>query len=372
MGALLPVSGGYVRYSEFFLDPSASSAQGWNMVYSYLVVIPAELVAAALLVDFWASSINSTVWITVFGIIMLISTLVLVRVYGELEFSFALLKISLIIGTNTMALAITCGGAPSSKPIGFHYWKDLGAFVEGLGLPGATNRFVGFRAAFTNAIYVYASIESISLAAAETKNPRRAIRMAAKRILIQAILFYALTIFIVGLVVPSNEPTLPQSNGNTSQLPFMIAARRAGIKVIPSIINAVNLTSAWSAGNSGLLGCSSALTGHAPKISQRVSRFGIPYVAVALFGVFTALGYITLSRGASIVFGWLLDLVAVATLVKWIIITTTFLCLFYAMRKQNIDRHKSLPWASPLQPYLSWFALAMQVLIFLTSGLQCS
>ncbi|KAK6364707.1 hypothetical protein LTS17_012005 [Exophiala oligosperma] len=372
MGALLPLSGGYVRYSEYFFDRSASFAQGWNMVYSYLVAIPAELVAAAVLVEFW-SSLNPAVWITVFGIIMLISTLVFVRVYGELEFAFALLKIALIIGINILALVITCGGGPSGESIGFRYWREPGPFVQFLGIPGATGRFAGFWTTFTNALYAYASIESISLAAAETRHPRRAIPMAAKRIFARVLLFYVLTIFMVGLVVPSNDPDLLHSNGNASQSPFVIAARRAGIKVVPSIINAVVLTSAWSAGNSGLLGGSRVLYGlalheNAPQIFRRVNRFGIPYVAVGLFGLFMGLGYMTLSRSASVVFGWLLDLVAIATLVNWIIITTTFLRLFYAMKKQNIDRHDRLPWASPFQPYLSWYALAMQLLILLTGG----
>ena len=372
MGALLPLTGGYVRYSECFLDPSASFAQGWNMVYSYLVAIPAELVAVAVLMEFW-SSLNSAVWITVFGVIMLASTLLFVRVYGELEFIFALLKISLIIGINIMALVITCGGGPSSKPIGFQYWRNPGPFVQYLGIPGAAGRFAGFWTTFTSALYAYASIETISLAAAETQNPRRAIPMTAKRIFFRIILFYVLTIFMVGLVVPSDDPTLLQSTGNASQSPFVIAARRAGIKVVPSIINAVILTSAWSAGNSGLLGGSRVLYGlalnrRAPQVFQRVNRFGIPYCAVLLFGIFMALGYMTLSHSAAVVFSWLLDLVAVATLVNWIIITTTFLRLFYAMKKQNIDRHTRLPWASPLQPYLSWYGLLMQILILLTGG----
>jgi amino acid transporter len=62
----------------------------------------------------------------------------------------------------------------------------------------------------------------------------------------------ALSIFMVGLIVPSNDPDLLRSMGTAAQSPFVIAAMRAGIKVIPSIINAIVLTSAWSAGNSGM------------------------------------------------------------------------------------------------------------------------
>lgn len=76
----------------------------------------------------------------------------------------------------------------------------------------------------------------------------------------------------------------------------VIAASRAGISVVPHIINAVVLTSAWSSGNSGMLGSSRALyglarEGHAPKVFLRVNRFGIPYVAVLFICCFISLGY---------------------------------------------------------------------------------
>ena len=76
---------------------------------------------------------------------------------------------------------------------------------------------------------------------------------------------------------------------------LVIAANLAGIKVVPHIINAVVLTSAWSSGNSGLLIGSRTLygiarEGHAPKIFLRCNRWGIPYVAVVFIGMFIVRG----------------------------------------------------------------------------------
>lgn len=102
----------------------------------------------------------------------------------------------------------------------------------------------------------------------------------------------------MGLIVPSNDPSLLRSTGTAAQSPFVIAATNAGIKVVPSIINAIVLTSAWSSGNSGnnksmylrghclanmiragLLTGSRTLygmarEGHAPKIFLRTNRMG--------------------------------------------------------------------------------------------------
>ena len=373
MGALAPLNGGVIRYAEIFCDPALAFANGWNQVYSYIVSMPSEIVAAAVVVEFWVT-VNNAIWITIFGLLMIITALVFVRFYGELEFGFSLLKIMLVIGINIMALVITCGGGPNHKAIGFAYWENpYGPFVQYLGIGGSLGRFLGFWTTFNSALYAYSGIENITVAAAETRSPRHAIPMAARRIFVRILLFYVVTIFMVGLVVPSTDPNLLGSSGTASQSPFVIAARNAGIKVVPSIINAVVLTSAWSSGNSNMLGGSRilygmAVQGHAPSIFKRLNRFGIPYAAVTLYGLFMVLGYMTLSHSASTVFTWLQDVVSISTLVNWICICVVYLRFYYACKKQGIDRHKELPWAAPLQPYTTWFSLVLFVLIFFTGG----
>jgi amino acid transporter len=132
---------------------------------------------------------------------------------------------------------------------------------------------MGFWTVLSNAVYAYSGVEGIAVAAAETQSPRRNIPIAAKRIFWRVLIFYGglnpaevpfagnenvltcflvLSIFMVGLIVPSNDPNLLRSTGTAAQSPFVIAATNAGIKVVPSIINAVVLTSAWSSGNSGM------------------------------------------------------------------------------------------------------------------------
>jgi amino acid transporter len=174
------------------------------------------------------------------------------------------------------------------------------------------------------------------------------------------------------LVVPSSDPDLLSKSG-AARSPFVIAAHNAGIKVVPSIINAVVLTSAWSSGNSSLLNGSRILyglanMGRAPKIFTRISRFGVPYVAVCFFALFISLGYMTLSSSASTVFSWLQDLVAISTLVNWITILTVYLRFYYGCKAQGIDRKTQLPWAAPFQPYISWFSLVLFTVLILTGG----
>src|SRR5699024_9806425 len=94
-------------------------------------------------------------------------------------------------------------------------------------------------------------VENISVPAAETQNPRYNIPKAAKRVFWRIAIFYVITIFFVGLIVSSSDKALTAHSGDAGASPFAIAAKNAGIKYVPSIINAVVVTSAWSAGNSG-------------------------------------------------------------------------------------------------------------------------
>jgi amino acid transporter len=372
MGALVPLSGGLVRYSEYFFDPAMSFANGWNQVCSYLVTIPAEIVAASILVEFWIT-VSSAIWITVFSILILITALLFIRIYGELEFAFATMKILLVIGVNLLALVITCGGGPSGQSIGFRYWKMPGPFVQYLGIEGSFGRFLGFWSTLNNAVFAYAGAQNITLAGAETRSPRHAIPKATKRILFRIFVFYVLSIFMVGLVVSSNDPSLLHLTGTASQSPFVIAAERAGIDNVSSIINAVIITSAWSAGNSFILFGSRilfgmAMHGHAPAVFKRLNRFSVPYVAITFLGIFMCLGYMVLNKSAITVFNWLQAVVAVSTLVDWGIICIVYLRLYYGCKKQGINRYRELPWAAPFQPYSTWASLVLFLLILSTGG----
>lgn len=156
-----------------------------------------------------------------------------------------------------------------------------------------------------------------------------------------------LSIFMVGLVVPSTDENLLNSSGTAAASPFVIAASRAGIKIVPSIINAVVLTSAWSSGNSGLLNSSRTLyglaqEGRAFKIFKRTNRLGIPYVAVGFMSLFICLGYMTLVRNSFI---FILVDIYILTLPTSLVVTKRFNSLHLAPRSRlsihprELDRH---------------------------------
>ncbi|KAI4644383.1 hypothetical protein J4E93_006284 [Alternaria ventricosa] len=371
MSAFMPVTGGFVRHATKFVQPALGIATGWNFWYTMAITAPAELAAAATLINFWDNSINPAIWYSVFIVIIVVINFCGVKVYGESEVFFAALKILLIIGLIIAGLVVDLGGSPSGDRIGFRYWKNPGPFNEYI-VPGNTGKFLGFWSSLISAAYSYANIQVVAIAGAETRNPRviipNAIRMTFWRVLI----FYVVSIFIVGMLVPFNDPNLGISTGDAQQSPFVIAFQRAGINVLPSIINAIVCTSAFSCGSACVFLASRTLyglaeDGQAPRVLLRTNRFGTPYLAIGASLIFMPLVYLSLGSNSSVVFGWFVNITTIAGLIGWLVIEITYLRFFYALKVQGISRDR-LAYKSPLQPYLAWATGGALVLVILFSG----
>jgi amino acid transporter len=146
----------------------------------------------------------------------------------------------------------------------------------------------------------------------------------------------------------SNDPKLGNSSGTAQQSPFVIAFENVGIKVLPSVINAALITSAFSCGMAVVFLASRVLVGlaeegQAPKVFLKTNRLGTPYNAVLASVAFLPLVYLSLGSNSSIAFGWFVNIATIAALLAWIIIDVTYLRFFYAMRAQGISRTRRFP-----------------------------
>ncbi|KAF2156553.1 hypothetical protein K461DRAFT_234165 [Myriangium duriaei CBS 260.36] len=368
--ALFPVTGSFVRHAETLVDPAMGFAIGWNIVYGNWLSIPSEITAICVLFEYW-TPINPSLWIVLFILLTFAVGITSVGVYGEVEFFFAILKILLVVGLIILGLVIDLGGVAGTPRIGFRYWNNPGPFVEHIA-SGNWGRFLGFWAVLVTAVFSFAGVESIAMAAAETRNPRQNIPKACKRVFVRVTLFYLLTILVVGMLVSSDDSRLNDAYGTAAQSPFVIAAEAAGIKVIPSIVNAVVITSAWSSSNQALLSGTRvlfglALKGHAPKIFLRTTKWGVPYVCVLVQTAFMFLAFMTLSSGALTVFYWFIDLVGCGVLISWSAILINHLRLLSAMKHQGIPRSR-LPWHNRWTRVSSSISLGACILILLTNG----
>ncbi|KAH9858980.1 amino acid permease [Lenzites betulinus] len=365
MAAFLPIPGGHLTFAERFVDPAWSFAMGWLYCYNWTVILPAEISAAAVVINYWNTSVNDAAWITMcLGVVIIINSFG-AGAYGEAEFIFCSIKVITIVGLLLLGLILDLGGGPNHDRIGFRYWKNPGPFVQYDGITGAKGRFLGWSAVMAQAAFSFIGTEVVAIAGAEVKNPRRNIPKAIKRVYVRLLLFYIGSVIIVGLLVPSDDPRLNLGGGTAAASPFVIAMSNAGIKALPSIINAAILTSAWSAANTDLYGSSRALyglalNGNAPKVFLKTTRHGLPWVAVASCASVGLLAYMGLQSGSGKVFGWWVPLIfglmtAIAGLSSWFGIGVTYIRFYRGLKAQGIDRN-SLPYHSPLQPFAAWYA----------------
>lgn len=367
VASFMPATGATIRHSEQFIDEAVGFTFGWISTYSSLM--PGELSATAVIMTYW-TDLSPAIFITIFGVLFVLTNIYTIRFYGEVEYFFGWLKLALIAILIITGLVIDLGGT-KEKRLGFHYWRDPGPFAHYL-VKGEIGKFVGFWAALSSVVYSYSGIQNIAILAGETKNSRHAIFHGAKNVFVRIIILYLITVFVLTLIVPFNSKLIATGSGNASSSPFVVAMERAGIKVLPHIVNALILTSAWSAGNLSIIEGSRNLfclaTKHqAPQIFLKTSKRGIPWVGVLFISCFLPLAYMACSESSATVFSWFQELVSSNTLLRWILISANHIHMDRALKAQGFSR-KDLPYSSKIAPYAAWFSGIMSFIFLLTGG----
>ncbi|KAK2730805.1 proline permease [Colletotrichum kahawae] len=337
----LPVPEGTMSYhGNKYVSRSLGFAMGYLYWYSLGILVLYELVASTLLIDFWDPPVNPAIWITVILIIIVILNFLPVRFFGEVEFWSAGMKIILIIG-------------PDHDRLGFRYWKDPGPvnfYLE----EGHIGRFVALLQSFVLAPFAFVlAPEQLIVTAGEMQSPRQNLPRAARRYFWRLIILFMPTVIGIGVVCPSNNPRL--SATSTASSPFVIAIRNARIPALDSIVNALILLSACTAGNAFLYSASRnlyslAIAGNAPAIFKRCNNYGLPYFAVAASASFSPLAYLSLSSTSLTVFNWLINITNSAGFISWICCGA-----IYLRYRKAIEFHKvESPYRSRSQPWGLW------------------
>lgn len=253
-----------------------TSKQNW---YSCAITLCAEISAASVVIQFWkgADGINVAAWISIIIVLVVCLNIFAVAIYGEAEFCFAGVKIITIVGLLIFALCIDLGGGPTHDRLGFRYWKNPGAMKMYISTNPSTGRFLGLFSVLVNAAFSYGGVEMVAVAAGEAENPRKNIPKAVRRVFWRILFFYVLGSLAIGVLVPYNDPELLNKSGTAAASPWVIAVHRAAVPALPSIINAVILTSASSSANAFLYTGSRYLyalaqNGQAPRILLKCSK----------------------------------------------------------------------------------------------------
>ena len=375
MATYIPVAGSFTAYASRFVSPTLGFAMGWIYWFSWAVTFALELTAAGIIIQYWDASLNIGIWIGVFWVIFTALNFMPVRAYGEIEFVFASIKVITILGFMIFAICVDAGVGRQGY-LGFHNWVHPGPFAPSL-LEQVNNdvplaKFIGFWSVLIQAGFSYQGTELVGIAAGETANPRKTMPSAIRKTFYRILFLFCLTIFFIGLLVPHDNEDLLSDSEDASASPLVIAAKLAGIQVLPSIINAVLLTAVLSAANSNVYSGSRIVLalsreGLAPAFFQKVSTGGVPYYAVALTSAMGLLGFMNLSNNGGEVFGWFLNITAVAGFITWACINACHIRFMRALAVRGTPR-ESLPYMAPFQPWAAWYGFFFNVLIILTQG----
>ncbi|KAH6693820.1 arginine permease [Plectosphaerella plurivora] len=370
MATYMPVAGSFTAYASRFGDSSFGFAMGWTYWFSWSVTFALELVAAGLIIQYWSPGLSVAIFISVFWVVFTAVNYLPVKIFGEIEMWFSMIKVVTIIGWIIFGICMNAGVGDEGY-IGFKYWKTPGPFVEYV-VEGATGKFVGFWSVLIIAGFSFQGSELVGIGAGEAADPGRTVPRAIRNTFWGIFTLFIGTVFFLGILVPSDEPRLNSGGKDANSSPLVIAAQRAGVAVLPDIINAVLLTAVLTAANSNVYSGSRILValaneGAAPRFLAKTNRHGTPYYGVAVTAAMGLLAFLNLSAGGGVVFDWLLNIVGIAGFVCWGGIAVCHLRFMAALKAQGIDR-ATLPYRAPFQPYLSWYGLFFIALIVLTNG----
>jgi amino acid transporter len=377
MATWLPLPGAIPQFCARYVDDAMGFAVGWNNWYSSALTLCAEISAASTVIQYWhgAVHINVAAWITIIIVLVLCLNIFAVAIYGEAEFIFASIKIITIVGLLILALIIDVGGTPHQHRLGFQYWRNPGAMKAYIAT-GASGRFLGLWSTLVNAAFSYGGVEMVAVAAGEAEDPRRNIPKAVRRVFWRILFFYVLGSLAIGVLVPYNDPNLLSAlktgAAGAAASPWVIAIKRAQIPVLPSLINAVILTSASSSANAFLYTGSRYLFAlaqnrQAPRFLLHCSKSGVPYYCVGITCAVACLTYMSASAGSTTVFTWFQNLTTISSLFTWISICTAYIMFYKALRAQGVDRN-TLVFKSPFQPYLGYGSLIFFSLVIIFQG----
>lgn len=378
MTSLAPVAGSFAHYAHRWVDEAAGFAVGWIYFFTNAVTISAEIAGAELLILHWTANTRPYI-ILIVGVTCLVNIFG-VRYFGEVEFWFSIVKLTLIAILILISIVIDLGGAPDHTRRGFQYWKDPGPFTADV-RPGY--QFLGIMSAVIQASAAFQGIEISAIAASETVSPRKNVARAMRKVIIRICVFYIAGVFVAGLIVPSNDPQLLQPPGNITHSnntmskqtinvsPFVIGMQNSGFGTSAiSVITAGVLSSAISAGNSFMFSASRilyglALRGQAPACLAKLNTHTGTSIPAVLFT--SAFGFLAFLNIDNETFQWFYNMAAVGQLITWSVINFTYLRFYRGIDIQGWPR-KELKYWNRFQPWLALWGLFWCIVFILFGG----
>lgn len=351
MAAHEPIAGSFSAYAHKYLGPFAGYLTGWNYWVLMMGVGIAESTAVGIYMKDWFPELPQWVW--AFASVAMIGglNLMAVKVYGELEFWFALIKVLTVVAMILGGLGIIwLGWGNGGQPVGLsNLWSHGGWFPNGV---------LGMVLALPVLVFSFGGIETIGMAAAEAAHPERTIPRAVNSVIWRILIFYVGSLFVIMAIYPWNQL------GTGS--PFVSTFSKLGIAQAAGVINFVVITAALSSFNSTTFSGSRmlhslAINGQGPAGMGRLNASGVPMRGVLVTIGFLLLGVLLNYLVPERIFGMIMSILAFNTVWTW----GTVLVAHWRFRRQQTE---PLAFRLRLWPVSSVLALAFLAFVLVMLG----
>ncbi|MFB9997845.1 Probable transport protein YifK [Providencia rustigianii] len=349
MGEMLflePVTGSFASFGYKYLSPFWGCLTAWGYWFMWVAVGISEITAIGEYAKYWFPDVPQWIFAMVAVVLVALANLAAVRLYGELEFWFAMIKVTTIVVMILIGLGLIFFGLGNNfQPIGLGNLTEHGGFFAG--------GWQGFLFALCIVVASYQGVELVGITAGEAKNPQVTLKKAINNILWRILIFYVGAIFIVVTLFPWTEVGQQGS-------PFVMTFAKVGIVSAAAVINFVVLTAALSGCNSGMYSGGRMLYALAqnkqlPSSLLKLTKSGVPARCVG----FTIL---CLVAGSSLnylipnpekVFVYVYSASVLPGMVPWLVILTSQL----RFRKQNQQHMAGHTFKSILFPWVNYATL---------------
>ncbi|OBK93693.1 L-asparagine permease [Mycobacterium asiaticum] len=343
-----PSSGSFVSYAREFFGEKVAYAAGWMYFLNWAMTGIVDTTAIAQYCRYWNIFQPIPQWTLalIALVVVLTMNLISVKLFGELEFWAALIKVLalvtfLIVGTIFLAGRFKIQG----QQTGWSIWSDHGGFIP----TGALSLVL----VTAGVVFAYAAVELVGIAAGETAEPEKIMPRAINSVVFRIAVFYIGSTFLLALL-------LPYTAYRDGVSPFVTFFDKLGISWGDDVMNLVVLTAALSSLNAGLYSTgrilrSMAINGSGPKFTAPMSKNGVPYggilltAGIGLFGI--VLNAVTPSHAFEIV----LHIAATGVIVAWATIVACQLRFYHLAKSGEPERPA---FRMPLAPYTGWVTLA--------------
>ena len=351
-----PTSGSFVVYARKFIGPWAGFVSGWMYWLNWAMTGIAEITAVAIYVHKWLPDLPQ--WITALAAlgVLLAVNLVSVKLFGELEFWFSVVKVLAIVVFLVTAIGLVLTGANiGGTTAGVHNLTDHGGFFPaGLGIALMTLQAV---------IFAYSAIEVVGIAAGETKDAHKVLPKAINGVVWRIAVFYVGSVLMLAMLLP-----WPFYNGDES--PFVTVFSRLGIGGIGDVMNAVVLTAALSSCNSGLYSTGRILRaladkGEAPKFVGKMNSRHVPYGGILFTSIAYVLGVVLNYIVPSEAFDIAIAIASLGVVATWATLIYSQMRMREAALRGELERPS---YRMPGAPYTGWATLAFLVLVVVLMG----